>query len=113
MTFPPHWAVGGVAVLVVGAAIVGLVAMVTYNILRPAFFRGEVLNKNTPTLVPEATGVPAGFPPQIGRADVPPDMPLVPPEFDTPTGPNPVRGSTRRSTNRCWELRSASAGGDP
>jgi amino acid transporter len=92
LTFPPHWAVGGVAVLVVTAAVVGLVAMVTYNILRPAFFRGEVLNKNTPTLVPEATGVPAGYPPSIGRGDVPPDMPLVPPEFDEPTGPNPVRG---------------------
>jgi amino acid transporter len=79
MTFSPHWAIGGVGVLVVGAAIVGVVAMVAYNIARPAFFRGEVLNKNTPTLVPEATGVPAGFPPQIGRDDVPPDAPLVPP----------------------------------
>jgi amino acid transporter len=82
MTFPPHWAVGGVAILVVSAAIVGLISMVAYNIARPAFFRGEVLNKNTPTLVPEATGVPAGYPPQIGRDDVPPNQPLVPPEFD-------------------------------
>jgi amino acid transporter len=82
MTFPPHWAVGGVAILVVAAAVVGLISMVAYNIVRPAFFRGEVLNKNTPTLVPEATGVPAGFPPQIGRDDVPPNQPLVPPEFD-------------------------------
>jgi amino acid transporter len=82
MTFPPHWAVGGVGILVVSAAVVGLIAMVSYSIVRPAFFRGEVLNKNTPTLVPEATGVPAGFPPQIGRDDVPPNKPLVPPEFD-------------------------------
>jgi amino acid transporter len=82
MTFPPHWAVGGVAILVVSAAIVGLISMVAYNIARPAFFRGEVLNKHTPTLVPEATGVPAGFPPQIGRDDVPPNQPLVPPELD-------------------------------
>jgi amino acid transporter len=79
-TFPPHWAVGGVTILVVGAAIVGVIAMVTYSRVRPAFFRGEVLNKNTPTLVPEATGVPAGFPPQVGRGDVPPDAPLVPPD---------------------------------
>jgi amino acid transporter len=79
MTFPPHWAIGGAGVLVVGAAIVGVVLMITYNIMRPAFFRGEVLNKNTPTLVPEATGVPAGFPPNVGRDDVPPDAPLVPP----------------------------------
>jgi hypothetical protein len=79
MTFFPHWQIGGVALLVIGAALVGLIFMVTYNIARPAFFRGEVLNKNTPTLVPESTGVPAGFPPQIGRDDVPPDAPLVPP----------------------------------
>jgi amino acid transporter len=92
MTFPPHWAIGGVAVLVVGAAIVGLLAMIIYGLARPAFFRGEVLNKNTPTLVPEMTGVPVGFPPQIGRDDVPPNAPLVPPEFDPPTGPTPLDG---------------------
>jgi amino acid transporter len=92
LPFPPHWIVGGVAVLVLGAAILGVVLMVIYNIFRPAFFRGEVLNKNTPTLVPEATGVPVGYPPQIGRDDVPPDMPLVPPELDPPTGPTPVPG---------------------
>jgi amino acid transporter len=91
MTFPPHWAVGGVAILVVLAAVVGVIVMASYNIARPAFFRGEVLNKNTPTLVPEVTGVPAGFPPQIGRGDVPPNAPLVPPELDPPSGPNPVR----------------------
>jgi amino acid transporter len=88
--FPPHWIIGGVAVLVLLALIVGLIAMVSYNIARPAFFRGEVLNKNTPTLVPETTGVPAGYPPQVGRDDVPPGAPLVPPELDEPTGPNPV-----------------------
>ncbi|HEX3906606.1 MAG TPA: APC family permease [Mycobacteriales bacterium] len=92
LPFPPHWQVGGTGVLVIGAAIVGLVAMVAYNIVRPAFFRGEVLNKNTPTLVPETTGVPAGYPPQIGRGDVPPNAPLVPPELDPPTGPNRVGG---------------------
>jgi amino acid transporter len=81
MTFPPHWDIGGVGILVIGAAIIGVIAMVSYSIARPAFFRGEVLNKNTPTLVPEATGVPAGFPPNIGRDDVPPDAPLVPPNF--------------------------------
>lgn len=82
LSFAPHWILGGVSVLVLGAAIVGLVLMVVYSIVRPAFFRGEVLNKNTPTLVPEATGVPAGFPPQIGRDDVGPDQPLVPPDYD-------------------------------
>jgi amino acid transporter len=90
LTFAPHWTLGGVSVLVVFAAVVGLVLMVAYNIARPAFFRGEVLNKDTPTLVPELTGVPVGFPPQIGRDDVPPNAPLVPPDLDPPTGPNPV-----------------------
>lgn len=90
LTFSPHWTLGGVSVLVVFAAVIGLVLMVAYNIARPAFFRGEVLNKDTPTLVPELTGVPVGFPPQIGRDDVPPNAPLVPPELDPPTGPNPV-----------------------
>ncbi len=89
MTFPPHWGVGGVAILVVLAAVVGVVVMVAYNIARPAFFRGEVLNRNTPTLVPEATGLPSGFPPQVGRDDVPASAPLVPPEYDEPTGPTP------------------------
>jgi amino acid transporter len=90
MPFPPHWDIGGTGVLVVSSAVVGIVLMVAYNIARPAFFRGEVLNKNTPTLVPEATGVPAGYPPNIGRDDVPPNAPLVPPELDPPTGPNPI-----------------------
>jgi len=92
MPFPPHWVIGGVALLVVGAGILGLILMIIYNIFRPAFFRGEVLNKNTPTLVPEMTGVPVGYPPQIGREDVPVDMPLVPPELDEPTGPTPIPG---------------------
>jgi hypothetical protein len=36
------------------------------------------------------SGLPVGFPPQIGRGDVPPNAPLVPPELDPPTGPNPI-----------------------
>ena len=101
MPFPPHWAIGGVAVLVIGAAIVGLIAMVAYSIARPAFFRGEVLNKNTPTLVPETTGVPAGFPPQIGRDDVPPERAAG------AAGARPTDRSHRRSA------RSASERGGP
>jgi amino acid transporter len=90
MPFPPHWHLGGVSILVIVAAVIGVIAMVTYSILRPAFFRGEVLNERTPTLVPELTGLPAGFPPSIGRDDVPANAPLVPPEYDEPTGPNPI-----------------------
>jgi hypothetical protein len=87
MPFPPHWHLGGVSILVIVAAVIGVIAMVTYNILRPAFFRGEVLNERTPTLVPELTGLPAGFPPSIGRDDVPPNAPLVPPGYES-SGPN-------------------------
>jgi amino acid transporter len=90
MQFAPHWDIGGVAILVILASVIGLIAMVVYWIARPAFFRGEVLNKNTPTLVPETTGLPVGFPPQVSKQDVPEDLPLVPPEYDEPTGPNPV-----------------------
>ncbi|HTY71464.1 MAG TPA: APC family permease [Actinomycetes bacterium] len=90
LPFPPHWTIGGVSVLVILAAIIGVICMVTYSLIEPHFFRGEVLNRLTPTLVPEITGVPAGYPPSVGPHDVPEDMPLVPPELDKPTGPNPV-----------------------
>ncbi|MFL6240875.1 MAG: APC family permease [Actinomycetes bacterium] len=45
--------VGGVSVIVVVAAIVGLGVMVAYWVARPAYFRGETLNRETETLVPE------------------------------------------------------------
>ena len=80
MPFPPHWDIGGVALLVIFAAVVGLIAMVAYRIARPAFFRGEVLNSATPTLVPESTGLAVGTPPSLGSDDVPPNAPLVPPD---------------------------------
>jgi hypothetical protein len=92
MTFPPHWAVGGVAILVVVAAVIGVLAMVAYNIARPAFFRGDVLNKHTPTLVPEGTGMPAGWPPAVTSGEVPEGAPLVRPPYSEGTGPNPVPG---------------------
>ncbi|HVT65347.1 MAG TPA: APC family permease [Mycobacteriales bacterium] len=81
MPFSPHWDVGGVALLVILAAIVGLLVMIGCNVARPAFFRGEVLNSNTPTLVPESTGFAVGTPPSLSAADVPPGSPLVPPEL--------------------------------
>jgi hypothetical protein len=37
--------IGGVFVLGMGALLLGLVAMVTWNIIAPAFFRGETLSK--------------------------------------------------------------------
>ena len=43
------------------AAASGWCSMFTYRALRPAFFRGEVLNRDTPTRVPEDIGVPVGL----------------------------------------------------
>ena len=48
-----HWHVGGVFLLDIGALVIGIVLMVVYAGLRPPYFRGEVLNVDTPTLVPE------------------------------------------------------------
>jgi hypothetical protein len=50
-----------VFLLDVGALLIGVVLMFTYQALRPAFFRGEVLNRDTPTRVPDDIGVPVGL----------------------------------------------------
>jgi amino acid transporter len=56
-----HWHMGGVFVLDAGAVLLGIVLMYTYKAFRPAFFRGEVLNRDTPTRVPTDLGVPVGL----------------------------------------------------
>ena len=56
-----HWHVGGVFVLDAGAVLLGIVLMVVYAQLRPAYFRGEVLNRDTPTRVPADLGIPVGL----------------------------------------------------
>ncbi len=56
-----HWQIGGVFVLDAGAVLLGIVLMVVYAQLRPAYFRGEVLNRDTPTRVPADVGVPVGL----------------------------------------------------
>ncbi len=53
--------VGGVFVIDMGAIILGIVLMLIWWAMRPAFFRGEVLNADTPTRVPEDIGVPVGL----------------------------------------------------
>lgn len=53
--------IGGVIILDVGAIILGVVLMLIYRGLRPAYFRGEILNRDTPTRVPEDIGVPVGL----------------------------------------------------
>ena len=48
-------------ILDIGAIVLGIVLMFIYRAVRPAFFRGEVLNRDTPTRVPEDLGVPVGL----------------------------------------------------
>jgi amino acid transporter len=61
LPFPPHSTVSGVFLLDVGALIVGVVLMYAYRAVRPPYFRGEVLNRDTPTRVPEDLGTPVGL----------------------------------------------------
>jgi amino acid transporter len=61
LPFSPHWRIGGVFILDAGVLIVGIILMFVYRGLRPAFFRGEVLNRDTPTRVPEDIGTPVGL----------------------------------------------------
>ncbi len=49
----PHWTMGGTFLISVIPLLLGIVLMVTYRVVAPAYFRGEVLNASTPTLVPE------------------------------------------------------------
>jgi hypothetical protein len=60
MTFAPHWHIGGVFLIDFFSLVLGLVLMFVYSAIRPPFFRGEVLNRDTPTLVPEDLGTPVG-----------------------------------------------------
>ncbi len=53
--------IGGVFTLDVGVLLLGILLMYTYSAIRPAYFRGEVLNRDTPTRVPEDIGVPVGL----------------------------------------------------
>jgi amino acid transporter len=61
-TFPgTHRVIGGVTILIVASVVLGVVLMLVYWAARPAFFRGEVLNRDTPTRVPDDIGVPVGL----------------------------------------------------
>jgi amino acid transporter len=56
-----HWHIGGAFLLAVGSLVIGVVLMEVYRRVAPPFFRGEVLNRNTMTLVPEDVGTPVGL----------------------------------------------------
>jgi amino acid transporter len=48
LPFPPHWHLGGVVLTGVGALVLGVVLMVIYRFVAPAYFKGEVLARTTP-----------------------------------------------------------------
>jgi amino acid transporter len=56
-----HRVVGGVIILDIVMIVIGVVLFFVYWSVRPSFFRGEVLNRDTPTLVPEDLGTPVGL----------------------------------------------------
>ena len=56
-----HWEIGGAFVLAVGSILIGIVLMFIYRAVAPSFFRGEVLTRDTMTLVPEDVGAPVGL----------------------------------------------------
>ena len=61
MGFWPHWDIGGVFLIDLISLVLGIVLMYAFAVVRPAFFRGEVLNRDTPTLVPEDLGREVGM----------------------------------------------------
>jgi amino acid transporter len=56
-----HWQIGGSFLLAAGSLIIGFLVIIVYPAISPPFFRGEVLNASTATLVPEDVGVPIGL----------------------------------------------------
>jgi amino acid transporter len=56
-----HRVIGGVFVLIVASFVLGVVLLVIYRFVRPDFFLGKTLNRDTPTRVPDDIGVPVGL----------------------------------------------------
>ncbi len=57
----PHWYMGDTFVIEVLAAVLGVILYLVYRKVAPSYFRGEVLNWDTPTLVPEDVGHEVGM----------------------------------------------------
>ena len=56
-----HWHVGGAFILGAGMLLLGLILVAVVPPFLPAFFRGETLNRGTPTVVPADVGTPVGM----------------------------------------------------
>ncbi len=65
LPFKPHSVVGGVFVIAFITGLVGLALMGVWSRFGKDFFKGETLNRNTPTLVPE-DGAPPVMPAPAG-----------------------------------------------
>jgi amino acid transporter len=48
-----HWEIGGIFLIALGAAIVGVLGFIFMRVTAPAFFRKQTLTRGTPTLVPD------------------------------------------------------------
>jgi amino acid transporter len=59
MPFAPHWSIGGVFLLGIGTFVIGIILMLIYRVVAPPFFKGETLNRDTPTLVPDVDVLPS------------------------------------------------------
>jgi amino acid transporter len=53
LPFAPHWHVGGAFVIGAITFLVGIIIMIAWRVAAPPFFKGETLNEDTPTLVPD------------------------------------------------------------
>ena len=47
------WQIGGIFVIALAAALVGLLGFIFMRVTAPAFFRKQTLTRGTPTLVPD------------------------------------------------------------
>ncbi|MGD1012732.1 MAG: APC family permease [Acidimicrobiales bacterium] len=56
--FSPHWQIGGVFMIFFTSAVIGLICAIIWRFTAPAFWKGQTLNRDTPTLVPEGADIP-------------------------------------------------------
>jgi hypothetical protein len=48
-----RWQIGGIFLIAVGAALVGLLGFIYMRVTAPAYFKKQTLTRSTPTLVPD------------------------------------------------------------
>src|SRR5271165_2456982 len=48
-----HWEIGGIFLIALGAALVGVIGFIFMRVTAPAFFKKQTLTRGTPTLVPD------------------------------------------------------------